>query len=150
MVYRLIGSDVVFTWCLSSTWLNARPTVTFYLKNPKGKSFDERAIAKVFPTQVFEVLPNLSVHKSLFSRSQIDVYITNCMANRTDRQLTNYSLAISNLSMSQTRFYEIHINYGIAAFGGENGTHLKVVGMYEGLQMFCFRSVSLLKIVYFT
>ena len=149
MVYRLVGSDVVFTWCVSSTWRNRRPTVTFYLKNPASKSVDERAIAKVPPAQVVEVLPNFSVHKSLFSRSQINVYVTNCIANRTGVQLTNYSLAISNLSMSQTRFYEISVNYLFDIFGSENGTRLNVVGMYKGLRMFCFRSESLLKLVFF-
>ena len=142
MVYRLIGSDVVFTWCVSSTWLNRRPTVTFYLKNPVSRGVDERAIAKVSPTQVVEVLPNFSVHKSLFSRSQINVYVTNCTANRTGVQLTNYSLAISNLSMSQSRFYEIYVNYLFDIFGTENGARLNVVGMYKSLRIFCFRSVS--------
>ena len=148
LIYRLIGSDVVFTWCVSSSWQDERPTVTFYLKEPVAESIPERTIATVSSERVVEKLPATLVHKTLFLRSQIDVYVTNCMADGAYSQLTNYSLAIRNLSISQTRFYEISVNYLIAVFGRENGTHLKVVGMLKALRIFSFKSLSLLSLVY--
>ena len=124
-----------------------RPTVTFYLKKPVGKNIQEKTIATV-SSRVVEILPASSVHKSLFSRSQIDVYVTNCMVDGTGSQLTNYSLAIRNLSIFQARFYEIVVDYVVDIFGRGNGTHLKVVGMLKALRMLSFKCLSLLSPVY--
>ena len=134
MIYRLVGSDVVLSWCIQNEYLGFQPEITFYLKTPLDITVKERAIASIDRIGKIEILPDKSRYKSLFSPSQINVTETNCVIDgRTNDKLHNLSLIIRNLSLLQGKTFIFQGDYVLKKFGKNNETSLKILGMLKGL-----------------
>ena len=134
MIYRLVGSDVVLSWCIEKKYNGFNvASVTFYLKTPLDISVKERAIASIENGKI-QILPDGSRYKTLFSPSQINVTETNCVTDGgTNDKLHNFSLIIRNLSILQGRTFKFQADYSIKKVGGDNETSVKILGMLNGL-----------------
>ena len=133
MIYRLVGSDVVLSWCVQNG-VGFKPEITFYLKTPLDITVKERAIASIDRNGKIQILPDKSRYKTLFSPSQINVTETNCVIDGgTNDKLSNFSLIIRNLSILQGRTFKFQGDYILKKFGRDNETSLKILGMLKGL-----------------
>ena len=138
LIYRLVGSDVVLSWCIQKEYrfkqvLLKVAVVTFYLKTPLDKPIREKAIASITNGKI-QILPDKSRYKTLFSPSQINVTETNCVTDDgTNDKLRNFSLIIRNLSLPQGKTFKFQGDYGLQKVGDDNETSLKILGMLNGL-----------------
>ena len=139
MIYCLVGSDVVLSWCIQKEYRFSKEyrfkvaVVTFYLKTPLDISVRERTVASIRNGKI-QILPDESRYKTLFSPSQINVTKTNCVIDgRTNDMLRNFSLIIRNLSLPQGKTFKFEGDYGLKKVGKDNETSLKILGMLNGL-----------------
>ena len=139
MIYRLVGSDVVLSWCIQKEYRFQEgqyfnvASVTFYLKTPLGIDMSKRTIARIQNGKI-QILPDESRYKTLFSPSQINVTETNCVIDgRTNDMLRNFSLIIRNVSLPQGKTFRFQVDYSITKVGNDNETSLKILGMLNGL-----------------
>ena len=139
MIYRLVGSDVVLSWCIQKEYRFQEgqyfnvASVTFYLKTPLGIDMSKRTIARIQNGKI-QILPDESRYKTLFSPSQINVTETNCVTDGgTNDKLRNFSLIIRNVSLPQGKTFRFQVDYSITKVGNDNETSLKILGMLNGL-----------------
>ena len=138
MIYRLVGSDVVLSWCIQKEYRFKEyrfkvAVLTFYLKTPLDISVRERTVASIRNGKI-QILPDESRYKTLFSPSQINVTETNCVIDGgTNDKLHNFSLIIRNVSLPQGKTFRFQVDYSITKVGNDNETSLKILGMLNGL-----------------